>query len=51
MATKVIDWCGEVWYTAVGRHECAVREGQLSSGHSPEFDFGAFPLQNLERIP
>jgi hypothetical protein len=38
---------GLVWYTAVGRHECAVREGQLSRGHSPEFDFGAFPVQNL----
>jgi hypothetical protein len=25
----------------------AVREGQLASGHSPEFDFGAFPIRNL----
>jgi hypothetical protein len=40
-------WIGVVWHTAVGRHECAVREGQLLSGHSPELDFGGISSRNL----
>jgi hypothetical protein len=54
-----LDWCGVVWCGVTGvvhrggaARVCGtvLREGQLSSGHSPEFDFGAFPLTILDRI-